>query len=184
MACDRGVETATSLPAFDLRSFDLEGDGRVVFVRDLGKVARPFGFLHLVGHGIAKHVTQSMVGHVSRFFAPMLRDKLATKVVNPPHLRGHVRPRFEHTHDEQDWHEQVDIGDARSLAIHPASTTHQQLDSEEQFAAGLAPGYVRSRSASSRPRTSSAISRGFSTPQAGRPMQPPSKKRCDQRECH
>jgi len=54
-----------------------------------------------------------------------------------------MRPRLEHTRDEQDWHDQVDIGDARSLAIHPASTTHQQLDSEEQLVAALAPGYVR-----------------------------------------
>ena len=37
----------------------------------------------------------------------------------------------------------ANIGDARSLAIHPASTTHQQLTVEEQLAAGVTPGYVR-----------------------------------------
>ncbi|MBV8795315.1 MAG: PLP-dependent transferase, partial [Hyphomicrobiales bacterium] len=37
----------------------------------------------------------------------------------------------------------ANIGDARSLAIHPASTTHQQLSSDEQLAAGVTPGYVR-----------------------------------------
>jgi O-acetylhomoserine (thiol)-lyase len=37
----------------------------------------------------------------------------------------------------------ANIGDARSLAIHPASTTHQQLSPEEQLAAGVTPGYVR-----------------------------------------
>mgnify|MGYP005810438353 CR=1 FL=1 len=37
----------------------------------------------------------------------------------------------------------ANIGDARSLAIHPASTTHQQLTPSEQFAAGVTPGYVR-----------------------------------------
>ena len=37
----------------------------------------------------------------------------------------------------------ANIGDARSLAIHPASTTHSQLDVEEQFATGVTPGYVR-----------------------------------------
>ncbi|MCC8951909.1 PLP-dependent transferase [Bradyrhizobium sp. Pear77] len=37
----------------------------------------------------------------------------------------------------------ANIGDARSLAIHPASTTHQQLTGEEQIAAGVTPGYVR-----------------------------------------
>ena len=35
------------------------------------------------------------------------------------------------------------IGDARSLAIHPASTTHSQLSVEEQAATGVTPGYVR-----------------------------------------
>ena len=37
----------------------------------------------------------------------------------------------------------ANIGDARSLAIHPATTTHSQLDAEEQLASGVTPGYVR-----------------------------------------
>jgi O-acetylhomoserine (thiol)-lyase len=37
----------------------------------------------------------------------------------------------------------ANIGDARSLAIHPASTTHQQLTPAERLAAGVTPGYVR-----------------------------------------
>lgn len=37
----------------------------------------------------------------------------------------------------------ANIGDTRTLAIHPASTTHQQLTPEEQHAAGVTPGYVR-----------------------------------------
>jgi len=37
----------------------------------------------------------------------------------------------------------ANIGDSRSLAIHPASTTHSQLSSEEQLSAGVTPGYVR-----------------------------------------
>ena len=37
----------------------------------------------------------------------------------------------------------ANIGDARSLAIHPASTTHQQLNGEDQLATGVTPGYVR-----------------------------------------
>jgi len=37
----------------------------------------------------------------------------------------------------------ANIGDARSLAIHPASTTHSQLSPEEQVSAGVTPGYVR-----------------------------------------
>lgn len=37
----------------------------------------------------------------------------------------------------------ANIGDARSLAIHPASTTHSQLSPEEQRATGISDGYVR-----------------------------------------
>ncbi len=37
----------------------------------------------------------------------------------------------------------ANIGDVRSLAIHPASTTHSQLTGDEQLAAGVTPGLVR-----------------------------------------
>jgi O-acetylhomoserine (thiol)-lyase len=37
----------------------------------------------------------------------------------------------------------ANIGDARSLAIHPATTTHSQLSLEDQLATGVSDGYVR-----------------------------------------
>ena len=37
----------------------------------------------------------------------------------------------------------ANIGDVRSLVIHPASTTHSQLSEEEQTATGVEPGLVR-----------------------------------------
>jgi O-acetylhomoserine (thiol)-lyase len=37
----------------------------------------------------------------------------------------------------------ANIGDARSLAIHPATTTHSQLSPDEQLATGVSDGYVR-----------------------------------------
>lgn len=37
----------------------------------------------------------------------------------------------------------ANIGDSRSLAIHPASTTHQQLSIEEQKKAGISPDLIR-----------------------------------------
>ena len=37
----------------------------------------------------------------------------------------------------------ANIGDVRSLAIHPASTTHSQLTADEQLTAGVTPGLVR-----------------------------------------
>src|SRR5262249_15758431 len=37
----------------------------------------------------------------------------------------------------------ANIGDAKSLVIHPASTTHSQLTPEEQKQTGVSPEYVR-----------------------------------------
>jgi O-acetylhomoserine (thiol)-lyase len=37
----------------------------------------------------------------------------------------------------------ANVGDAKSLVIHPASTTHQQLSDEEQLAAGIGPDMIR-----------------------------------------
>jgi len=37
----------------------------------------------------------------------------------------------------------ANVGDARSLVIQPASTTHQQLSAEQQLAAGVTPDLVR-----------------------------------------
>jgi O-acetylhomoserine sulfhydrylase len=37
----------------------------------------------------------------------------------------------------------ANIGDVRSLVIHPASTTHSQLTPEQQLAAGVTPGLIR-----------------------------------------
>ncbi len=41
------------------------------------------------------------------------------------------------------WSHLANVGDARSLVIHPASTTHRQLGDEELSAAGITPGTVR-----------------------------------------
>lgn len=37
----------------------------------------------------------------------------------------------------------ANVGDSKSLIIHPASTTHQQLSEEEQIGAGVGPGIIR-----------------------------------------
>ena len=37
----------------------------------------------------------------------------------------------------------ANIGDSRSLAIHPASTTHSQLNEEELASGGISLGYIR-----------------------------------------
>jgi O-acetylhomoserine (thiol)-lyase len=37
----------------------------------------------------------------------------------------------------------ANVGDAKTLIIHPASTTHRQLDEAEQRAAGVSPEMIR-----------------------------------------
>jgi len=37
----------------------------------------------------------------------------------------------------------ANVGDSKSLIIHPASTTHQQLTEAEQLSAGVTPGLIR-----------------------------------------
>ena len=49
------------------------------------------------------------------------------KFVNATELHSHV----------------ANIGDVRSLIIHPGSTTHSQLNEAEQLASGVAPGLIR-----------------------------------------
>jgi O-acetylhomoserine (thiol)-lyase len=41
------------------------------------------------------------------------------------------------------WSHLANVGDSKSLIIHPASTTHRQLDEEELRAAGVRPGTIR-----------------------------------------
>ena len=41
------------------------------------------------------------------------------------------------------WSHLANVGDAKSLIIHPASTTHRQLQDDELRAAGVGPGTVR-----------------------------------------
>ena len=37
----------------------------------------------------------------------------------------------------------VTLGDSKTLVIHPATTTHQQLTTEEQYATGVTPDLIR-----------------------------------------
>ena len=37
----------------------------------------------------------------------------------------------------------ANVGDAKSLAIHPASTTHSQLSEDEMVTAGVSPDFIR-----------------------------------------
>ena len=41
------------------------------------------------------------------------------------------------------WSHLANVGDTRSLILHPASTTHRQLSDEERIAAGAGPDVIR-----------------------------------------
>ncbi|WP_437582334.1 bifunctional o-acetylhomoserine/o-acetylserine sulfhydrylase [Paramicrobacterium sp. CJ85] len=58
-------------------------------------------------------------------------------------LKGGVDAGREFVNSLQLFSHLANIGDVRSLVIHPASTTHSQLSPEQQLTAGVTPGLVR-----------------------------------------
>ncbi len=141
---------------------------RTTLLRDLGSALSPFNaFLILQG---IETVTLRMERHVKN--AQAVADFLAkrpevAKVIHPSQQKGETRRRadaylkggygglvgFGLAAGREAGRRFIDslkllyhvanIGDARSLAIHPASTTHSQLTAEEQLATGVSDGYVR-----------------------------------------
>ena len=141
---------------------------RTTLLRDLGSALSPFNaFLILQG---IETVTLRMERHVKN--AQAVADFLAkrpevAKVIHPSQQTVESRRRadtylkggygglvgFELAAGREAGRRFIDslkllyhvanIGDARSLAIHPASTTHSQLSAEEQLATGVSDGYVR-----------------------------------------
>ncbi len=141
---------------------------RVVLLRDVGAAPSPFNSfqtiqgletlpLRMRAHcGNAVRVADYLAGH----------DKIET-VIYPNQQDGEMRRRadaymdggygalvgFELAGGKEAGAKFIDalnmfyhvanIGDARSLAIHPATTTHSQLSAEEQEQTGVTPGYVR-----------------------------------------
>lgn len=141
---------------------------RTTLLRDLGSALSPFNaFLTLQGIEtlvlrIERHVRNAQA--VADFLA---KRPEVTKVIHPSQQTGKARERadkylkggygalvgFElkgglkagrRFIDALKLHYHVaNIGDARSLAIHPATTTHSQLEPEAQLASGVTEGYVR-----------------------------------------
>ena len=141
---------------------------RVTLLRDLGPAQSPFNsFLLLQG---LETLPLRMREHCKN--ASAVADFLAgrpevTRVIHPGHHKGEALERtkkyltqghggllgFELAGGADAGRAFIDglklfyhvanIGDSRSLAIHPASTTHSQLEAEEQMASGVSPGYVR-----------------------------------------
>jgi O-acetylhomoserine (thiol)-lyase len=141
---------------------------RAETLRDLGGCLSPFNaFLFLQGLEtlslrMARHVDNA--GKIARYLEA---HELATNVrypglVNSPHhslvqkylprgagavfsfdIRGGRDAGQEFIRGVSLWSHLANVGDAKSLIIHPASTTHRQLDERELQAAGVGPGTIR-----------------------------------------
>jgi O-acetylhomoserine (thiol)-lyase len=128
---------------------------RAETLRDLGAAMSPFNaFLFLQG---LETLSLRMERHVSnaRVVAAFLEShELASNVTYPglPKGAGAVFS-FDCAGGREGgqdlirgvslWSHLANVGDAKSLIIHPASTTHRQLSDDELRAAGVAPGTVR-----------------------------------------
>jgi O-acetylhomoserine (thiol)-lyase len=77
-------------------------------------------------HKLAKKYLRNGFGGVLTFNIKG-GDKVAEQFVNNVKLISHL----------------ANIGDAKTLIIHPASTTHEQLSQEEQMTSGIEPGMLR-----------------------------------------
>ena len=141
---------------------------RVTLLRDLGSAMSPFNaFLFLQGLEtlplrIREHSrnTQAVVEYlkkqpeITRIIHPSLwtgEQKRRAETYLKGGLGGLVGFELAGGRDAgrrfidalQLFYHVANIGDARSLAIHPATTTHSQLSPDEQLATGVSEGYVR-----------------------------------------
>ncbi len=141
---------------------------RVTLLRDLGSAMSPFNaFLTLQG---IETLPLRMERHCANALAVanwLAKRPEVTKVIHPSQQTGEAKRRaetylkgglgglvgFEIKGGKEAGRKFIDalkllyhvanIGDARSLAIHPATTTHSQLSPDEQLATGVSESYVR-----------------------------------------
>jgi O-acetylhomoserine (thiol)-lyase len=141
---------------------------RVVGLRDLGGSQAPFNsFLNIIG---LETLPLRMQRHVDNALAvaQWLEQQPAIEWVNYPGLPSHVSYERAQKYfpngagavlgfgikggkaagktfidNLKIFSHVANVGDSRSLAIHPATTTHSQLDAEEQAIVGVTDDYVR-----------------------------------------
>jgi len=141
---------------------------RVTLLRDLGAAISPFNaFLTLQGIETLALRIERHSANAAAVAAWLSKRPEVVKVIHPSVQTGVASERarkylkggqgglvgFEISGGKEAGRRFIDalqlfyhvanIGDARSLAIHPASTTHSQLSPAEQLATGVTQGYVR-----------------------------------------
>ena len=141
---------------------------RVTLLRDVGAAMSPFNaFLFIQGLETLPLRMKAHCDNAKAVADYLTKHRKITKVIFPGLMSGETRRRadtylsggygalvgFELKGGTASGRKFIDslkmlyhvanIGDARTLAIHPASTTHSQLTAEEQMATGVTEGYVR-----------------------------------------
>lgn len=141
---------------------------RVLLLRDLGSAMSPFNAflflqgletLHLriirhcenalkVAEYLEKHPQVTWVNYPGLAFSPekKMADKYLSKgagAIVGFGIKGGAEAGKKFINSLELLSHLANIGDAKSLAIHPASTTHQQLSEEEQVATGITPDFIR-----------------------------------------
>ena len=141
---------------------------RVILLRDYGSAMSPFNaFTFIQGLEILPLRMQRHCENAEKVANFLLNHKKVEKVIYPSLMKDEFLKRAK-TYLEKGFgalvgfelkdgvdagkkfidnlkmfYHVANIGDARSLAIHPSSTTHSQLSGEEQLSSGVTPGYVR-----------------------------------------
>ncbi len=141
---------------------------RVTLLRDMGACLSPFNAFQFLQGLETLHVRMPRHVENARAVAAWLEKHPAVSWVNYPGLAGHrdhararkylpkgegaiigfgIRGGLEAGRKFIDnvrlLSHLANIGDAKSLVIHPASTTHQQLSEEEQLASGVSADFIR-----------------------------------------
>ena len=141
---------------------------RVTLLRDLGSAMSPFNaFTFIQGLETLPLRMQRHCENSQKVADYLSNHKKVSKVIYPSLMEGKYLDRakkylekgfgalvgFELKDGENAGKKFIDnlkifyhvanIGDSRSLAIHPSSTTHSQLSEEEKLSSGVTPGYVR-----------------------------------------
>jgi O-acetylhomoserine (thiol)-lyase len=141
---------------------------RTCLLRDIGAPMAPFNaFMFLQGLETLPLRMERHCSNAIRVAAYLSSHPKVTRVIHPSVAQGEARKRaeaylkggygslmgFELAGGKEAgqafieklkmFYHVANIGDARSLAIHPATTTHSQLNEAEQAASGVTPGYIR-----------------------------------------
>ena len=141
---------------------------RIVLLRDFGAAVSPFNAF-LIAQGL-ETLSLRMERHIqnAKAVATWLEQRSEVEKVNYASLESHPHNKLAKKYtpagsgavlsfdikggieagkkfvEALELHSHVaNIGDVRSLVIHPASTTHLQLTPQEQLAAGVTPGLIR-----------------------------------------